>query len=74
MLITVNHDGQVMATEVVDGSGNRVLDRRAEQIARAAGPFGDFSDEMRRDFDQLVLVSRFKFTRDEMLEAKVIGK
>ncbi len=74
MLITVNHDGQVLATEVVDSSGNPVLDRRAELIARSAGPFGGFSAEMRRSFDQLVLVSRFKFTRDELLEAKVSGK
>jgi len=74
MLITVNHDGSVLSTEVVDGSGKAVLDRRAEQIARSAGPFGAFSDEMRRDADQLVLVSRFKFTRDELLEAKVSGK
>jgi len=74
MLITVNHDGSVLLTEVVDGSGKAVLDRRAEQIARSAGPFGAFSDEMRRDADQLVLVSRFKFTRDELLEAKVSGK
>ncbi len=74
MLITVNHDGQVLGTEVVDSSGIPLLDRRAEMIARSSGPFGSFSDEMRRDFDQLVLVSRFKFTRDEMLEAKVTGK
>ncbi len=74
MLITVNHDGQVLATEVVDSSGTPVLDRRAELIARSAGPFGSFTDEMRRSFDQLVLVSRFKFTRDELLEAKVSGK
>ena len=74
MLITVNADGRVLETEVVDGSGTSVLDRRAEQIARAAGPFGAFSDEMRRDAEQLVLVSRFKFTRDELLEAKVSGK
>ena len=74
MLITVNHDGQVLATEVVDGSGNPVLDRRAELIARLAAPFGGFNTEMRRSFDQLVLVSRFKFTRDELLEAKVSGK
>lgn len=74
MLITVNHDGQVLATEVVDSSGMPVLDRRAELIARSAGPFGSFTDEMRRSFDQLVLVSRFKFTRDELLEAKVSGK
>ena len=43
-------------------------------IARSAGPFGVFSDEIRRGFDQMVLVSRFKFTRDELLEAKVGGK
>lgn len=74
MLITVNHDGQVLATEVVDSSGIPLLDRRAELIARSAGPFGSFSDDMRRGFDQLVLVSRFKFTRDEQLEAKVSNK
>jgi protein TonB len=74
MLITVNHDGHVLSTEVVDSSGIPVLDRRAELIARSAGPFGGFTDEMRRSFDQLVLVSRFKFTRDEMLEANVSGK
>jgi len=74
MLITVNHDGQVLGTEVVDSSGIPLLDRRAQMIARSSGPFGGFSDQMRHDFDQLVLVSRFKFTRDEMLEAKVTGK
>jgi len=74
MLITVNHDGQVLATEVVDSSGIPLLDRRAELIARSAGPFGSFSDDMRRGFDQLVLVSRFKFTRDELLETKISNK
>lgn len=74
MLITVNHDGQVLATEVVDSSNNPVLDRRAALIARSAGPFGKFSDDMRIGFDQLVLVSRFKFTRDEQLEARVSGQ
>ncbi len=74
MLVTVNQDGSVAATEVVEGSGQAVLDRRAEQIARSAGPFGAFSEEMRRDAGQLVMVSRFKFTREEMLEAKVSGK
>ncbi len=74
MLITVNHDGHVLATEVVDSSGIPVLDRRAELIARSAGPFGSFTIDMRSSFDQLVLVSRFKFTRDELLEAKVSGK
>ena len=60
-----------LATEVVQSSGNPTLDRRAEAIARTAGPFGAFSAAMRRQADQILVVSRFKFTRDETLEAKV---
>ena len=74
MVVTVNFDGRVLSTEVVDSSGNATLDRRAEMIARAAGPFGLFSDEMRRKADQILVVSRFKFTRDETLEANVMAK
>ena len=40
MIVTVNHDGRVLSTEVVQGSGKPALDRRAETIARAAAPFG----------------------------------
>jgi protein TonB len=71
MIVTVNNDGKVIQTEVVEGSGIAVLDRRAAAIARAAGPFGKFSKAMRRQADQILVVSRFKFTRDETLEAKV---
>jgi protein TonB len=69
MIVTVNHDGRVLATEIVQGSGNGTLDRRAEAIARGAGPFGTFTQEMRRRADQIAVVSRFKFTREQTLEA-----
>jgi len=71
MIVTVNHDGRVLATEVVASSGNPLLDRRAAAIARAAGPFGPFTPAMRKESDQILVVSRFRFTRDETLEAKV---
>ncbi len=71
MLVTVNHDGRVLATEVVESSGNPTLDRRAAAIAKAAGPFGHFNAAMRRQADQILVVSRFRFTRDETLEANV---
>ena len=71
MIVTVNFDGQVLNTEVVSGSGNVVLDRRAAAIARAAGPFGPFTPAMRKQADQILVVSRFRFTRDETLEARV---
>ena len=71
MIVTVNHDGRVLETEIVESSGNATLDRRAAAIARTAGPFGHFPKAMRRQADQILVVSRFKFTRDETLEAKV---
>lgn len=71
MIVTVNFDGRVLATEVVESSGNAVLDRRAAAIARSSGPFGNFTPAMRSQADQIVVVSRFRFTRDETLEAKV---
>jgi protein TonB len=74
MIVTVNHDGRVLATEVVETSGNPTLDRRAQTIARAAGPFGAFTTAMRRRADQIVVVSRFKFTRDETLETKLTSR
>ncbi len=74
MIVTVNHDGRVLDTEVVESSGNALLDRRAQAIAKAAGPFGRFSDAMRRKADQIVVVSRFRFTRDETLETKLTAR
>jgi protein TonB len=70
MIITVNTDGRVLATEVVQGSGQADLDRRAQAIATAAGPFGEFNEEMRRQADQLAVVSRFIFSRDNTLQTR----
>lgn len=71
MIVTVNHDGRVLSTEIVQGSGSRVLDTRAEAIAHAAGPFGNFGPAMRQKADQIAVVSRFKFTRNQTLETSV---
>jgi periplasmic protein TonB len=71
MMVTVNFDGAILATDIIEGSGNAVLDRRAQAIVRSIGNFGKFTDAMRRQTDQIVLPSRFKFTRDETLETQV---
>ena len=74
MIITVNHDGRMLNAQVLETSGSLTLDRRALTIARSAGPFGTFSTAMRAKADQIVVVSRFKFTRDETLETKLSGR
>ncbi len=74
MVLTVNFDGKVLDTEVVQTSGSLTLDRRAQTIVRSSGPFGAFSDAMRRKADQIVVVSRFRFTRDDTLETRLTGR
>lgn len=74
MGVTINFDGRILKTEIVESSGSRTLDRRADAIVRSAGPFGPFNEEMRRKADQIWVVSRFKFTRDETLETKLTTK
>ena len=73
MNVTVDAEGRVIDTEVVRPSDSKVLDRRAVAIVRAAAPFGPFSSAMRKRADQLVITSRFRFTREEGLETTLTG-
>ena len=68
MNVTVDAEGRVVDTEVIRATNSRILDRQAIAIVRAAAPFGPFTREMRRRADQLVITSRFRFTRDEELQ------
>jgi protein TonB len=68
MNVTVDALGRVVDAEIVRPSGSRVLDARAVAIVRAAGPFGPFSTAMRAQADQIVVTSRFRFTREDSLE------
>jgi protein TonB len=72
MIVTVDARGRVVETEVVQGSGVRSLDKRAEAIVRAAAPFGPFNEAMRAQADQIVVVSRFRFTHDDALETRML--
>jgi protein TonB len=69
MNITIDAEGRVVEADIVRPSSSRLLDRRAIAIVRAAAPYTKFTAQMRRKTDQLVVTSRFRFTRDEGFEA-----
>ena len=71
MNITVDAVGHVVEAEVVQSSRSQLLDRRAIAIVHAASPFGEFSQAMRRNADQIVVTSRFRFTREEGFETSL---
>ena len=74
MTMMVNADGQVLATEVVQGSGNPLLDRWAQSLVQGSGPFEPFSEAMRGKADQIVVVSSFNFGRDDSLATKLTNR
>ncbi|MFM7704781.1 MAG: energy transducer TonB [Rubrivivax sp.] len=71
MNITVDAEGRVVSAEVVRPSDSRVLDQRALAIVHGAGPYGTFTPQMRQQADQIVVTSRFRFTRQDSLETSV---
>ena len=73
MNVTVDAKGRVIDAEVIRPSQSRLLDQRALAIVRAAGPFGPFTAPMRREADQIVVTSRFRFTREDGFEARTLN-
>ena len=69
LMLTVNAQGRVIASQVLKSSGQPELDKLALALAQNAGPFGTFSAEMKREFDQLAMVSRYTFKRNLTVQA-----
>jgi len=78
--IPVFQDGSVYEKEggprIERSSGNAALDKAALAIVRRAAPFGKFPANMRSsDKDDLwIVITRFKFTREEKLQAELRGE
>jgi periplasmic protein TonB len=71
MSLTIDRHGRVVNALVEKSSGNSALDRQALAIAKSAGPFGSFTQGMARNED-IVVISQFRFTRDETLETHLM--
>ena len=75
-LVVVSPDvgGVVRARAIakrLDDADLAIIDKRAVAIVHAAAPFGPFTSAMRHKADQLVITSRFRFTREDGLETSL---
>ncbi len=73
MVMTVDARGRLIQTEVAHPSGQPLLDQRAVAIVRSAAPFDAFSANMRRQADQLVVVTRFQFSKEGTLQTRLLA-
>lgn len=70
---TVNHDGRVLDVEVLVGSGQAELDEATRALVRAQR-FKPFDALLRRELDQLGVVSSFHFTRDQQVRSELFAR
>ena len=73
MVITVDGRGRLVQTEVAQTSGQPLLDQRAVAIVRSAAPFEVFSANMRRQATQIVVVTRFQFSKEGTLDTRMLA-
>jgi protein TonB len=77
--LTVGFNGHVTDAVVERSSGNPTLDRRAQAIAREAGPFGTVPAKVqaklvKAGYNRLAFIQTFTFARDGTLETKLVGR
>jgi protein TonB len=73
MVITVDSQGSLVKAQVAQSSRNAQLDQRAVAIVRSVSPFGAFTPKMKSEADQIVVVARFDFARDNNLATRMLN-
>ncbi|MDR2031329.1 MAG: TonB family protein [Azoarcus sp.] len=69
MTVSILTDGSIETVRIERGSGHRILDNGALDIARKAAPFPPFPPEIRADTDVLDITRTWTFTYTEDADA-----
>lgn len=59
--VVVNPDGSIYEVNILQSSGQRLLDDAARQIVRLASPFAAFPSEIRQQADRLQIIRTWNF-------------
>lgn len=70
MLVTVNRDGTVHELQILESSGQPILDDAAMRIVRLAAPFAPFTGELAERFDQVEIIRTWRFERGDRLSSQ----
>lgn len=74
LMISIDKFGQVSELDVMESTGDMGFDRMAMAIVRKGAPYGQFTELMLKKFQVLVVVSRFRFTKDDGLQTTVVAQ
>ena len=65
MKVTINSNGLIHNIVIIKSSGNGELDIAAADIVRSGSPYAPFSEQMKREIDQVNITRIWKFTEDQ---------
>lgn len=68
LLVSINRDGTLYEVQVLESSGQRLLDQAAMRIVRLAAPFAPFSGDL-ADIDRLEIIRTWRFERGDRLSS-----
>ncbi|MGD8568711.1 MAG: TonB family protein [Gammaproteobacteria bacterium] len=61
MAVTIQADGTVKNIKITKYSGHKVLDDAAKRIVKMAAPYQRFPEDIRKDYDEIVIVRTWQF-------------
>ena len=68
LLVSINRDGTLYEVQVLESSGQQVLDQAALRIVRLAAPFAPFTGDL-ADIDRLEIIRTWRFERGDRLSS-----
>jgi protein TonB len=68
LLVSINRDGTLYEVQVLESSGQRLLDQAALRIVRLAAPFAPFTGDL-ADVDRLEIIRTWRFARGDRLSS-----
>ncbi|MBM7062352.1 energy transducer TonB [Pseudomonas sp. UL073] len=68
LLVAINRDGSLYEVQVLESSGQPLLDQAAQRIVRLAAPFAPFTGDL-ADIDRLEIIRTWRFERGDRLSS-----
>ncbi|BBP80776.1 transporter TonB [Pseudomonas sp. Pc102] len=68
LLVSINRDGTLYEVQLLESSGQPVLDQAAMRIVRLAAPFAPFTGDL-ADIDRLEIIRTWRFERGDRLSS-----
>ena len=65
MKVIINSNGSIYDISIIKSSGKAKLDEAAIDIVRNGSPYAPFSDQMKKEVDQVSITRIWKFTEDK---------